>query len=94
MKLLVQWYSRYAGKWDDDVFAELIKVSGFNKKQLNKWFWDRKKKERENLKNKRLSYPGLIFEITDTRTGRDLTPSFKVLAVNKPLFRVDKVIGI
>jgi len=63
-------------------------MSGFNKKQLNKWMWDRRKKEKEIQAHKKLTYPGLIFQITDTRTDRDLTPSFTSLACNKPLFKV------
>ena len=39
---------------------------------------------------KKHSYPGLIFEITNMNTGQDLTPSFKKLCVNKPIFKVEK----
>mgnify|MGYP002633485544 CR=1 FL=1 len=61
MKQLVQYYHLYDGHWSDGNFRELIKKSGFTKKQLNKWFWDRKKKERDGINAKKLAYPGLIF---------------------------------
>lgn len=60
-KLLIQYFELYQGKWNDEVFSDLINITGFNKKQLNKWFWDRKKKVKEALKAKKLAYPGLIF---------------------------------
>ena len=80
--LLLSYYHLYKGKWDEDVFGELISKTGFNKKQLNKWFWDRKKKLQDTLQAKKLSYPGLIFEVTNMETGQDLTPSFKKLCVH------------
>ncbi len=45
MKLLLSYYHLYAGHWDEKYFADLVLKTGFNKKQLNKWFWDRNKKE-------------------------------------------------
>ena len=41
--------------------------------------WDRKKKEEDSIAAKKISYPGLIFTIMDTRNGKDLTPNFKKL---------------
>jgi hypothetical protein len=46
VKLLISYYHLYEGHWDEDNFRDLILKTGFNKKQLNKWFWDRKEKER------------------------------------------------
>jgi hypothetical protein len=69
----------------------LIKRSGFTKKQLNKWFWDRKKKEKDMLAKKHLTYPGLIFQITNMDTGEDLTPTFAKMITSKPIFKVEKV---
>ena len=60
-------------------YGELERIIGFDKRQVNKWFWDRKKKESDSIKSKKLSYPGLLWEITNARTGKDLTPSFKRL---------------
>lgn len=45
MKILIEYYHLYEGHWDEKNFRSLIQKTGFNKKQLNKWFWDRKKKE-------------------------------------------------
>ena len=64
MKELIKYYHLYDGHWDDKNFASLIVKTGFNKKQLNKWFWDRKKKEQDAIKAKQISYPGLLFQIT------------------------------
>ena len=85
MKTLIRYYYLYDGHWNDKNFQELIETTGFSKKQLNKWFWDRKKKERDAVEAKKLSYPGLIFEITNVKTGQDLTPEFKKLCC-KPIF--------
>jgi len=65
----LEYYHLYDGHWDKELFGDLLKETGFNKKQLNKWFWDRKKKERDTLAAKRLAYPGLIFQITQMDTG-------------------------
>lgn len=59
----------YEGHWDENNFKTLIEESGFKKKQLNKWFWDRKKRETEAIKHRRLNYPGLIFTVTQMKTG-------------------------
>ena len=37
-----------------------------------------------------LSYPGLIFQITNMRTGEDITPSYLKLCC-KPIFVIEKV---
>ena len=91
LNLLTKYYESYSGKWDPAIFNDLIEQSGFNKKQLNKWFWDRKKKERDSLQAKKLSYPGLIFSITNTKSGKDLTPTFSAIASRLPLFKTTKV---
>ena len=49
MKLLISYYHLYDGTWDEKNFFELLSKTGFTKKQLNKWFWDRKKKETDAL---------------------------------------------
>lgn len=91
LEILVKAFQKYNGKWDESNFRQLVRATGFTKRQLNKWFWDRKKKVRDALKTKKLSYPGLLFEITDARTGRDLTPSFKTIICNQPIFQTTKV---
>jgi len=89
MKMLISYYHLYEGSWDEKNFCELVQQTGFSKKQLNKWFWDRKKKETDALEAKKLSYPGLIFAITNVRTGQDLTPEFKKIC-SKPIFLIEK----
>ena len=90
MKVLISYYHLYDGTWDEKNFCELIERTGFTKKQLNKWFWDRKKKETDALDAKKLSYPGLIFAITNVQTGQDLTPSFKRVCSTQPIFLIEK----
>lgn len=90
MKILISYYHLYDGTWDEKNFCELIERTGFTKKQLNKWFWDRKKKETDALDAKKLSYPGLIFAITNVRTGKDMTPSFKKVCSTQPIFLIEK----
>ena len=90
MRILISYYHLYEGHWDDENFKDLITQTGFTKKQLNKWFWDRKRKENRNMEIKKLTYPGLIFQITNMQSGEDLTPSFMQMAKLKPLFRVIK----
>lgn len=90
LEVLVQAFQKYNGKWDESNFRHLVRVTGFTKRQLNKWFWDRKKKVRDAQKTKKLSYPGLLFEITNTVTGQDLTPSFKTIICNQPIFLVTR----
>jgi len=46
----------------------------------------------KNLEIKKLTYPGLIFQITNMESGLDLTPSFMQMAKVKPLFKVEKII--
>ena len=89
MKTLISYYHLYEGSWDEKNFFELVQQTGFSKKQLNKWFWDRKKKETDALEAKKLSYPGLIFAITNVKTGQDLTPEFKKIC-SKPIFLIEK----
>lgn len=89
MKVLISYYHLYDGSWDEKNFFELVQQTGFSKKQLNKWFWDRKKKETDALEAKKLSYPGLIFAITNVQTGQDLTPEFKKIC-SKPIFLIEK----
>lgn len=91
VNILMKHYQHYNGKWEPEMFNDLIKKTGYTKKQINKWMWDRKKKERDALQAKKLSYPGLIFQIKNSRTGKDLTPSFTKLASKMPLFTITKV---
>lgn len=81
-EILLKAFQKYKGKWDENNFRYLVRVTGFTKRQLNKWFWDRKKKVKDALNAKKLSYPGLLFEITNVVTGKDLTPSFKTIICN------------
>jgi hypothetical protein len=90
-EILMKAFQKYNGKWDENNFRVLVRLTGFTKRQLNKWFWDRKKKVRDAIKAKRLSYPGLLFEITNIKTGQDLTPSFKTIICNQPIFQIEKV---
>ena len=86
----MKYFNLYKGTWDDERLGELITLTGFSKKQLNKWFWDRTKRMKDCLEEKKMSYPGLIFQITNMETDQDLTPSFKKLCVNKPIFKIEK----
>ena len=90
VKVLIQHYHMYEGHWDESNFKDLIHKTGYTKKQLNKWFWDRKERQREQMEAKKLSYPGLIFQITDTRTGNDLTPDLSKICC-KPIFKIEKI---
>lgn len=89
MKLLISHYHKYEGHWDETQFKDLIVQTGFSKKQLNKWFWDRKEKQKHEIEAKKLSYPGLVFIITNHKTGKDLTPDFKKICC-KPIFKVER----
>jgi hypothetical protein len=86
----VKAFESYNGRWDEVKFRELIYLTGFKKKQLNKWFWDRKYKITQAIKLKKITYPGLLFQITDEKTGKDLTPSFQKITGSQPLFFVEK----
>ena len=93
MKILVSHYNdvyKKTGKWDKDKLGHLIKITGYDKRQLNKWMWDRLHKEKESLKAKQKAYPGIIFTIKNMKNGKDLTPDFSKVCI-KPLFRVEKV---
>jgi hypothetical protein len=46
-KLLMKYLHLYKGFWEDEIFSGLLQQTEFSKKQLNKWFWDRKKKYEE-----------------------------------------------
>lgn len=83
---LMNHFHKYKGYWDNELFSELLKKTGYSKKQLNKWFWDRRKKVDELEQARRFSYPGVIFKISNKRTGQDLTPTFQQLFRHKPLF--------
>lgn len=78
-QILINYFERYDGKWDDQMFRELVEKTGFNKRQLNKWFWDRRKKVTESLRMKRVIFPGILFRVTNAKTGKDLTPDFRTL---------------
>ena len=92
LKILINAYASYEGKWDEKKFRCLVAQTGLNKSQLNKWFWDRRKRDKDSIKARRCSYPGLLFEITDTKTGKDLTPMFRRLFTknSETLFKVEK----
>ena len=83
------WDENGKGKWCEATFSPLYELTGYGKSQINKWFWDRSRKERASLKAKQLSYPGLIWQITNHKTGEDLTPSVKTICC-KPMWRVVK----
>lgn len=89
--MLLSYFHEYKGYWEDQKFDHLIQSTGFNKQQLNKWFWDRKKKEEDSIAAKKISYPGLIFTVMDTRNGKDLTPNFKKLFQKQVIFTVERV---
>ena len=89
--LLISHLHLYKGSWEDKKFNHLVKATGFKKRQINKWFWDHKKKENDLIAAKKILYPGLIFTIMDTRNGRDLTPNFKKLFHKKAIFTIEKV---
>jgi hypothetical protein len=90
-ELLLSYFHMYKGSWEQKKFEKLIELTGFNKSQLNKWFWDRQKKEKESIKAKKISYPGLIFTIENIKSGKDLTPSFKKLFQKQIIFQIQKV---
>lgn len=89
LKILISNYYLYEGRWEDENFKYLILQTGLTKKQLNKWFWDRNKKEQDSIRLKKLSYPGLIFQITNIQNGKDLTPNFRKICC-KPIFIIEK----
>jgi hypothetical protein len=45
LQILISYYHLYEGHWDDSNFKEVTAKTNLTKKQLNKWFWDRNKKE-------------------------------------------------
>ena len=78
------------GKWEEEKFGHLIPLTGMSAKQLNKWFWDRKKKEDDSIKAKKMSYPGLIFHVYNIKSGKDLTPAFPTLVHRVKIFTIQK----
>ena len=46
--VLIYYYQFYEGHWDEQIFLEVVALTGFNKWQVNKWFYDRRKKEETN----------------------------------------------
>uniref|UniRef100_A0A7S3CKR3 Homeobox domain-containing protein n=1 Tax=Strombidium rassoulzadegani TaxID=1082188 RepID=A0A7S3CKR3_9SPIT len=91
LKILLRYFDKYNGKWDESQFRELVEKTGYSKRQLNKWFYDRNKKVKESIKAKQISYPGLVFRIMNMKSGRDLTPSFKKLTRGRKIFHIEKV---
>ena len=45
LRILIRAYENYDGRWSNEAFQRVIAQTGFTKKQINKWFWDRKRKE-------------------------------------------------
>ena len=83
---LCQYQHLYTGKWEFDKFGHLIALTGMSAKQLNKWFWDRKKKGDDSIKAKKMFYPGLIFKVYNTKLDKDLTPLFPTLFQRVKIF--------
>jgi hypothetical protein len=50
LKILLNAFVKYNGHWEEEHFRNLVILTGYKKKQLNKWFWDRKKKISDALK--------------------------------------------
>ena len=42
---MMEYYHLYEGHFEKHLFNELSQKIGVSTKKLNKWFWDRKKKE-------------------------------------------------
>lgn len=63
---LTQFFYGYKGVWDKDVIKYLTELTGLSSKQLNKWNWDHCEKEMELKKH---INPGIMFLVTNTRTG-------------------------
>ena len=61
--ILMKYYHLYEGYWENDLYEQIEYECGyaFTKKQINKYFWDKKKKERKCIEAKKYTYPGLIF---------------------------------
>ena len=89
--ILMEYYHLYQGTSDSKLLNHISKKTGFSKKQLNKWFWDRKQREQQLDEARSLTYPGVIFAITDTRSGKDITPTFSEMFGEHNLFTTEKV---
>lgn len=85
-------YEKYDGNFSEQQLRTLSYITGFKRKQLIKWFYDRKKKIQDAVKAKMLSCPNTIFLITNTKTGKNITPSFNKIVCNKPIFKIEKVL--
>jgi hypothetical protein len=85
-------FERYDGDFSEQQLRSLTYITGFKRKQLIKWFYDRKKKIQDAVKAKMLSCPNTIFLITNMKTGQNITPSFHSIVCNKPIFQIEKVI--
>ena len=62
-------FEKYDGNFSEQQLRSLTYITGFKRKQLIKWFYDRKKKIEDAVKAKMLSCPNTIFLITNTKTG-------------------------
>ena len=85
-------YEKYDGNFSEHQLRTLSYITGFKRKQLIKWFYDRKKKIQDAVKAKMLSCPNTIFLITNMKTGKNITPSFNKIVCNKPIFKIEKVV--
>eukprot|EP00347_Sterkiella_histriomuscorum_P001796 403370646 len=84
VKILQNEYSKQ-NNWTRPFMNDLAKRTGLKRSQVYKWNWDQKKKEIEEQKMKMQYYPSEIFQVTDTKTGKNLTKS-----VTSQMFVVDK----
>ena len=91
LDLFIKNFQNYEGYWDDSKFSQLAKRAGLSKKQLNKWLWDRNKRVKDALKKKKIMYPGCIFQITNTESGKDLTPTFGEVLGGQKLFEIHRI---
>jgi hypothetical protein len=85
-------FERYDGDFTEQQLRSLTYITGFKRKQLIKWFYDRKKKIQDAVKAKMLSCPNTLFLITNMKTGKNITPSFNSIVCNKPIFQIEKVV--
>jgi hypothetical protein len=90
-EILNQYYHQYEGKWNHKLFGFLQKQSGLTIKVINKLFWEKKRKQNFLIQHKMATYPGLIFQITNEKSGKDLTPTFKKIYNGQPIFKIQKV---
>ena len=78
-------------KTPDQPLGQKSRNAGLSKKQLNKWLWDRNKRVKDALKKKKIMYPGCIFQITNTESGKDLTPTFGEVLGGQKLFEIHRI---